>query len=151
MTPAPRTAPVKNLATGQDAKTRLIEVAPGQWTAESIDPADVPRYGIVRMMRQPDGRYIPVLKHYGQFQRCTRELPEELGFRGLTYQTLYRLIAAGFVASSRPAPGVVLIDILSLAEHLEAARDSEFWTAERRAIWRDACAAVQTNRALRES
>lgn len=146
----PRSASMINLATGQEAKTRLIEAAPGQWTAETVDPADVPRFGIVRMMRQPDGRYIPVLKHYGQYVRMSRELPESLGFRGLSSMTLYRLCAAGFVACSRPGPGVILVDILSLAEHIEAARDPEFWTHARRQRWSDACASVQSNRFLRE-
>jgi hypothetical protein len=148
---APRTATLVNLATGQEAKTRLIEVAPGQWTAPAIEPDDVPRYGIVRMMRQTDGRYLPVLKHYGQYVRMSRDLPEQLGFRGLSSMTLYRLCSAGFVCSSKPGPGVILVDVLSLAEHIEAARDPEFWTPERRKCWSDACASVQSNRFLRDS
>lgn len=145
-----KTSALINAHTGKVAATRLVEVAPGQWTAPAIDPADVPRFGIVRLMRQQDGSYLPILKHYSQYIKITEGLPEALGYIGLSYTTLYRLCHAGFIKSSKPSPLVILIDILSLADHVEAARDPEFWTPERRRIWSDACAACQTNRAMRK-
>lgn len=138
-----------NLATGEPAKTRLVEVAPGQYAVGEIHPEDVPRFGVVRMMRQGDGSYIPVLKQSGQYVRMARELPDLLGLKGLSSNTLYRLVAAGFVGSSRPAPGVIMVDLLSLCEHIEAAKDTEFWTHERRIRWSNAIAETQGNRFLR--
>lgn len=138
-----KTAPqLINLATGRPAETRLVEIAPGQWAAGDIHPSDVPRYGLVRLMRQTDGSYIPVLKQHSQYVRMSHDLPEQLGLKGLSPKTLYRIIAAGFVASSRPAPAVILVDLLSLSEHVEAARDPEFWTPEKRRRWSDACAEI---------
>ncbi len=131
-----------NLATGREAATRLSEVAPGQWAAQTIHPDDVPRYGLVRMMRQADGTYLPILKHHSQYVRMTRELPEQLGLKDLPSRTLYRIIAAGFVAHSRPAPNVILVDLVSLTEHVQAARDPEFWTPMRRKQYSDACAEI---------
>lgn len=131
-----------NLSNGQPAATPLVQIAPGQWAVGNIHPDDVHRYGLVRMMRQTDGRYIPVLKQYTQYIRVTRELPEQLGLKGLSPKTLYRIIAAGFVASSRPAPNVILVNLFSLAEHVENARDPEFWTREKRKRWSDACAEI---------
>lgn len=145
----PKTIPLINLATGEAAKTRLSQVAPGEYAAAEIHPDDVPRYGIVRLMRQADGTYVPVLRNHGQYIRISEDLPEKLGLKGIAFKTLYRLVAAGFVACSRPAPNVILVDVLSLSEHLQATRDTEFWTPERRRIWSDACTEVQGNRAIR--
>ncbi len=138
-----RSAPcLYNLATGRSAATPMVEIAPGQWTAGDIHPDDVPRYGLVRMMRQIDGRYLPVLKQHSQYVRMSHDLPELLGLKGLSPKTLYRIIAAGFVASARPAPNVILVDLLSLTEHVQAARDPEFWTDPRRRRWSDAIAEI---------
>jgi len=136
-------APILKLANGREAKTELVEIAPGQWAVGNIHPDDVPRVGLVRLMRQVDGTYLPVLKLHSQYVRMTRDLGENVGLHGLSWKSLYRLIGAGFVESSRPTPNVILVDLVSLAAHVEAARDPEFWTPQRRAIWSQACAEFQ--------
>ena len=46
--------------------------------------------------------------------------------------SIYRLYRAGFITGERQSPRRILIDIASLRAHLEAVRDPEFWTAERK-------------------
>lgn len=128
--------------TGKEMATRLSEVAPGVFEPATIDPADVPRYGLVWLMRQSDGSYLPVLKHHALYVSMSHDLPVQLGLKGLSPKGLYRLIAAGFVACSRTTPGTILVDLGSLAAHIESARDPEFWTPERRKRWKDACAEI---------
>lgn len=127
-----------NMATGAQTRTQLTQIEPGKWIAGDIHPDDVPRYGIVRMMRQADGTYLPILRQHSQYVRMCAELPEQLGLKDLPVRTLYRIINAGFVEISRPAPNVILVDLVSLADHIHAARDPEFWTPMRRKQYQDA-------------
>ncbi len=46
--------------------------------------------------------------------------------------TIYRLSHSGFVTGERQSPRKILIDVESLQAHLEAVREPEFWTPERR-------------------
>lgn len=46
--------------------------------------------------------------------------------------TIYRLYTSGLVAGERATPRKIMIDLESLHSYLEAARDPDFWTAERR-------------------
>jgi len=117
---------------GQPAHTQLVEIAPGTFAAPTVHPADVPRFGLVKMMRQPDGTYLPMLKHHGQWRRCGEDLLKDAGLEALPLRTFYRLVNAGFVKQSRPTPMVILVDLGSLVDHLDAASDPEFWTPERR-------------------
>jgi hypothetical protein len=141
--PNKKSPPPLYLPNGKEAKSELIEVTPGQWIASHVHPDDVPRIGLVRLMRQADGSYIPVLKAQSQLVRMTRDLGENVGLHGLSWKSLYRLIGSGFVQSSRPTPNVILVDLASLFAHVEAARDPEFWTPQRRAIWSQAVAEFQ--------
>lgn len=117
--------------TGKPAATQLVEAAPGVFVAPTVAPEDVPRYGICKLMRQPDGSYIPVLKQYSPHVRMDSNALGNAGLNALSRRTLYRLIAAGFVAHSRPAPNLIMVDLASLAEHLEKTKDPEFWTSAR--------------------
>ncbi len=116
---------------GQPAATRLAQLAPGCYVPRVIEPADVPRYGIFRLMRQTDGSYVPILKHWGQWRRLDESLWKDLGIADLKKRTLYRLFNAGFIRHSRPSPNVILVDLGSLVDHLAATEDPEFWTPER--------------------
>ena len=116
---------------GNPAHTALVEVAPGQYAAPSVHPSDVPRFGLVRLMRQPDGTYAPVLKHHGQWVRCGTEMLKNCGLEGLPLRTFYRLVNAGFVKQSRPTPNVILVDLASLVDHIHASGDPEFWNEDR--------------------
>lgn len=133
---------LNNALTGEPMASNLVEVAPNQWVPQGVHPDDVPRYALSWLMRQADGTYMPVLKVHGQYVRMSHELPAKLGLAGLHPRNLYRLVAAGFVASSRIAPNTILVDVLSLAQHIEAARDPEYWTPMRRKQWSDACTEI---------
>jgi hypothetical protein len=126
--------------TGKEMKTDLVEIAPGEWAPGPVDAMDVPRYGLVWLMRQTDGSYLPVLKMHSLYVSMSHELPSQLGLKGFPARSLYRLISAGFVASTCPTPANIMVDLGSLAQHIEAARDPEFWTPERRARWSTAIA-----------
>lgn len=117
--------------TGKKAATKLVEAAPGVFVTPTVAPEDVPRYGICHLKRQPDGSYIPVLRQYGSMVRMGRDLLAKAGLEALSLRTLYRLVAAGFVKHRRPAPNLILVDLGSLAQHLEDSADPEFWTAAR--------------------
>lgn len=116
---------------GKQAATRLAQIAPGCYVPRSIDPADLPRYGYFRLMRQRDGSYLPILKHWGQWRRLDDDLWRHLGLQGLSKRTFLRLCNAGFIRRIRPSPKVILVDLGSLCDHLSAAEDPEFWTPER--------------------
>ena len=47
--------------------------------------------------------------------------------------SIYRLYRAGFVTGERNSPHKILIDADSLQGHIEAVKNPEFWTPERRA------------------
>lgn len=127
---------------GTEMKSRLSQVSPGVYETLAVHPDDVPRFGLVWMMRQADGSYLPVLRTHSQLVAMSRELPGQLGLKGLSYRGLLRLIVAEFVGSCRATPGVIMVDLASLAAHLEAARDPEFWTPERRKRFSDAIAEI---------
>ena len=50
----------------------------------------------------------------------------------LPLTSIYRLYRAGFITGERTSPRRILIHVASLQQHLEAVRDLEFWTEERR-------------------
>lgn len=129
---------VKRMDTGEEIEASVSEVAPGIFATTELAPEEVPRFGIVRMLRQPDGRYIPVLTGYGQMMRMGDQFVRKCGIEGLSTRTLYRLIAAGFVRCRRPAPNVIFVDLVSLVEHLEKTEDPEFWNAENLRRYRQA-------------
>jgi tryptophanyl-tRNA synthetase len=133
---------VTSLLTGQLLATTLAETTPGQYEAPSIHAGDVQHYGLVWLMRHADGTYTPVLKGHSQHVKLTRELPQQLGFKDLSYRGLLRLVTAGFVASSRITPDVIHIDLASLVEHMQATRDPEFWSKANRRRYSDASAEV---------
>jgi hypothetical protein len=121
------------LPSGREAV--VSEVSPGKFQAV-IPPEDLPRYGIARMMRQPDGRYIPVLSHHSELIQLTPRTPEELGLRGVHWKGLRRLVISGLVSGSFPTPHVCLMSLASFVEHVEATRDREYWTEERKEAFR---------------
>jgi hypothetical protein len=132
MDPKKRTPELTLIRSGLPAQTQLVEIAPGHYAAPTVHPADVPRFGLVKLMRQTDGTYLPMLRHHGQWRRCGEDLLKDTGLEAMSYRTFYRLVNAGFVKQTRPAPNVILVDLGSLVDHIEAAGDPEFWTPERR-------------------
>lgn len=113
----------------------LVELAPGQETEVPIPREAVPRYGMVQLMRQSDGTYIPILKTWSETIRLRESTPHDLGL-DVSYMTLKRLIVAGFIKGRLIAPDTCLVDLASLYEHVENCSDFDFWNEERRAEYR---------------
>ena len=105
---------------------RQIEVAPGKTVFPAPDDIDLPKVALVSWQKIGPSEYRPVVRIHERWVRLTGALPEHLGM-GIDYNTLMRLIKAGFVASRRPAPNTTVIDVESWFEHLHASSDPEFW------------------------
>jgi hypothetical protein len=118
-------APIKIVRTGDE-----VQIAPGTGTHTLIPRSSVPRYGVVRLLANQDGTFDTSLLTWGEMRRLTTDLPAKLGL-DISYNTLKRLVFSGFVAGSRPAPNTILIDLGSLATHMEACADPDFWTPSR--------------------
>ncbi|HPA20935.1 MAG TPA: hypothetical protein PLU30_24515 [Verrucomicrobiae bacterium] len=111
---------------------RPAAFAPGNTTTGELPREAIPRYVFGYMAREVDGRYVPVVKHWSRLLRLSKKMVKGLGM-GLTYDTLFRLVKTGFVKGHTVAPQTTLVDMLSLAEHLDNTRaDLDFWTPERR-------------------
>lgn len=121
------------LPSGREAV--VCEPAPGKSLAV-VPPEDVPRYGIVRMMRQPDGRYLPTLTYHSELIQLGPNTPEHLGLRGLHWRSLRRLVQSGIVSGCFPSPHVCLMNLASLVRHLEETREQSYWTQERKEAFR---------------
>lgn len=106
---------------------QTIAVAPGERYVD-IPPAKVPQAGIVRWVPAGDGTYRPrlqVMETWVRVGQC-----EQFGIH-IKRDTLIRLGIAGFIKICQPSPMTPSISIESLLEHMEAAKDPEFWTEER--------------------
>ncbi len=112
-------------------------LGPGDIVNLSNVPADTSRYGVVRMVRNADGSYTPLIKTYTRWLRLNAQTMIELNLHGaLSRDTIQRLINCGVIHTSMPSPQVTLIDVDSLLTHLENTRDPGWWTAERRKAFR---------------
>ena len=107
-----------------------IQIAPGA-TAEDIPREEVPRYGFVKLMRQADGSYLPILQSHGHTVRLGETFCQDYGIDTHT-KTIRRLIVAGFVSGHFISPHALLVDLSSFHEHMEACKDPDFWTPDRR-------------------
>lgn len=144
--PAPPRREVEMTLVGTDRKVRALEFAPGIYVPRSSAEVaeQVPRYGIAQLMRQADGSYLPVLRSWATTIRLkgNQDRIRELLGADLGYKVLLRLLKAGFIRGSYATPGTTLIDLASLADHLAAAADPEFWTPVRRAAYAATCGEV---------
>jgi hypothetical protein len=104
-----------------------------------------PKYVICKLVRQANGMPAMVPMQWSPMVRMTRRLLDDLGLP-CSYQTLYKLVKAGFVGASMPSPGVLMIDLASLIEHFNATRVNPegpiFWTARKIAEFREAAGAL---------
>lgn len=115
-----------------------VELAPGETLPVEIPREAIPRYGIVQMMRQADGSYLPVLLPWGKTVRMHNDIGrKELGV-DISYKTLMRLGKAQFIRIYAIAPQAYELDLKSFYDHIEAVQDPEFWTPERRQLYIDA-------------
>ena len=99
----------------------VCEPAPGRRVA-LVDAESLPTHGIVKMLRQTDGRYLPVVTRYGKLVRLSDQLPRELGIE-IHPRVLKRLVSSGLVRGSRPGPDTLLIDLGSLLDHPKRTQD----------------------------
>lgn len=113
-----------------------IRVTPDAVTRRVADlPAKmIPRVGVTDWQPAGDGTYRPIVRIHEAMVRVT----DAARVTGLPYLALRRLITAGFVRGDQPTPGNVLIDLHSYYDHVQATRDPEFWTAERRQRYSEA-------------
>lgn len=111
--------------------------SPGDIVHLSNIPADVSRYGVVRMLRNGDGSYTPLIKTYSRWIKLDQKTLIELNLHNcLSRDTMQRLINCGVIKTSMPSPQVTLIDVDSLLSHLENTRVPGWWTDERRKNFR---------------
>ncbi len=113
-------------------RTAETDLEPGQHVHLIGAPANVARYGVVRMQRNPDGTYTPLVKTYSRWIKLSPTTLIELGLiNALSKETIHRLIDCCIVIARYPSPGITLIDVDSLLAHIERSRDPHWWTAER--------------------
>lgn len=77
---------------------------------------------------QGDGSYRAVPRK----PQATVPAKEAARLANFPLTSIYRLYRAGFITGERQSPRRILINVASLQAHLDAVRDPEFWTAERR-------------------
>lgn len=118
---------IESMATGK--KIKVVQVAPGEFTADA-SLGEIPRYGLFHMVPDGAGNFRPVLYTVSRRVKLTARLPKQLGL-DLTSHSLRVLCEAGFVEYSRPTPRTIQIDLESLAKHLAATEDPEYWTEKR--------------------
>jgi hypothetical protein len=119
-----------------------VEIAPGEYIAD-LPPSEIPVTAIVRMVRRPDGSYLPQLKVCGPTMKLGEDTPQKLGLGPIKVRVLHRLARAGFFEVVALSPKLLLLDLTSFFAHLEAARDPEFWTDSRRARFAQAVAEIK--------
>ena len=59
-------------------------------------------------------------------------ITEAAKLSGLKRDTIYRLYISGFIQGSQPSPGKIIVDVVSLLEHIGKASEPDFWTPEQR-------------------
>jgi hypothetical protein len=124
----------------------LAELAPGIWVCGTPE-WEMPTHVVCKLVsgKEP-GTWTLEPEVAPGWVRMSDDIGEKLGMRGLSHMTLRRLMQAGFVEHSRPAPGCIFIKLESLREHFrrthnDCAEPSSFWTAERRRNWQETCGA----------
>lgn len=123
------------LPSGRDAV--ITEISPGKFLAVA-SPEDVPLYGTVRLARQSDGRYTPVLTSHSDLIQLTKTTPTELGLRDVHWRQLRRLVKSGIVGGCFLTPHVCLMSLSSLHRHMREATEQDFWTDARKEQFRTA-------------
>ncbi|HEY8898888.1 MAG TPA: hypothetical protein VIM61_00535 [Chthoniobacterales bacterium] len=112
-----------------------VSAAPGEKAVYLTEAPESRRSGVFTWQKLGDGTFAPVVRIYD----TQVPISEILKLVGISYDTIRRLITAGFVDGSQPSPGRILVSIDSLFAHLEATKDPDFWTPERvqkfRAPW----------------
>jgi hypothetical protein len=113
---------------------RRIDVAPGTHILP-VDLRRVPALGVFDWRHNGDGTYSPIIRVKDALMRVSEV--ERLPL-GLSAEVIMKLYRGGFIDGSQPAPNNIIINVMSLLEHIEeCAADPDYWTKERRQIFKD--------------
>ncbi len=86
------------------------------------------RIGVFEWKDQGDGTFKPTIRLHPKMFRMRAAITEELGL-GITYESLRRLMTAGFVKSLQVTPGQYAFDLSSFFQHCQNVRaNPEFWS-----------------------
>lgn len=131
-------------ATSKKKSSRVqVQFMPGR-VAEvaALESHGAPKYVVCRLRPQTNGTYAMIPETWNQMARMTRELHAELGLP-CSYQTIYKLVYAGFVRGCLMTHRTLLVDLASLAEHLKSCEVADgkepFWSRARIERYRQAC------------
>lgn len=94
----------------------------------------IPQVGVFDWQPAGDGTYRPVVRMHELFMR----MPQFAKIVDIDYCALRRLVTAGFVEGRVITPGTIQVSVHSFFAHVEACKDREFWTDERRAKYASA-------------
>lgn len=108
---------------------RQVRIAPNHKVAD-LPHEDVPTIAFGDWLPQGDGTYRPVMRIHAQQVRLSPDTHRTLGL-GIAYNTLKRLIRAGFISGARITPSCYVFNLQSYYDHIERCKDIEFWTPER--------------------
>lgn len=105
-----------------------IRISPDAELTPWPDHLPVPgRIGVFEWQETAPGNYQPKIRTHPKMIRMRATITEELGL-GITYNSLRRLMTAGFVKWHQVTPGQYAFDLQSFYQHLAAvAADPEFW------------------------
>ena len=97
-------------------------------TFSAVDPSGQAMLTSCDVVRMGDGSF-HVVPRRPQSKITIKEAARTAHY---SRDTIYRLFHSGFVTGERQSPRKILIDVDSLQAHLEAVRNPDFWTPERR-------------------
>lgn len=94
------------------------------------DHLPVQEIGVFEWTPQGDGSYRPMIHLHPKLVRMGDTMIRELGL-GVSYNSMRRLMTAGFVRYVQVTPGNYSIDLQSFFQHLSRVKsDPEFWTGK---------------------
>jgi hypothetical protein len=111
----------------------MTEIAPGHYVPDPGAP--VPEIVVADVVRVPARHGQPVsyrvVPRWDVMARVSEKLLVRLGLGENGWNTLRRLMRAGFVQGTAVAPATTLLDLTSWENHLQAVQeDPEFWDAD---------------------
>jgi hypothetical protein len=131
----------KNVTLMPSGRTiRAVELSPGQFRA--IDPIPCESYGIVKLVPDGQGRFIPQIVSWGPQVELMPATLSRLGLGSVSVRLIRRLAHAGFIRVTEMSPRKHLLDLQSLVDFLTATQTGDYWTPERRRKFSLACAAI---------
>lgn len=116
----------------------MAEVTPGKFIP-LVSPVYMPRFVLSKMMPCLDGSYRMEPAHEWTGWVKLYNIQSDNNLPDLSAKTVRRLILAGFVDGLQPTPGMWLVKLDSLFDHLERTQlddpDNTWWTKARRRAW----------------